>query len=229
MHTFPIETISLADPSCATATITNTPNGANYATDGSGYYAQVTNYTTINVWDPSGNQVVDSYNGGNAVHPYMDPNGNYWDLASLPDPEDDRGQQDVLISQDPSNADIYYYDVLTTYAKRVRYTVTLETINLNTNFLAASVGSEFTGTMQVVASIGPDGSAYGFTYENGTYGELSGITLPTGASVSYVYLSGVNGTRAGENVPLNGRWLGEHLHLRCGWQDVSQQRRNLHA
>ena len=210
VHTFPIETISMADPTCGTGTIVDTPNGANYAIDGSGYYAEVMDYSMISVWDPSGNQVVQSYNGGMAVHPYMDPNGNFWDLASLPNPKDDRDQQDVLVSQNGSNPNIYYYDVLTTYAQRARYTVTIETINLKTNFLAASVGSDFTGTMQVVESIGlPDGSTYGFTYENGTYGELTGITLPTGASVSYVYLSGVKGTRAGENVP--PRWVSQHV------------------
>ena len=208
VHTFPIETIGVYDniPGCVDGEITDTPSGQNYATDGSGYYATVSNYSDINVFDPSGNQVVVGNNIPASGATYRDTNGNYWDAEGL----DDRGQNDVTVTQDPSNPSIYYYDVLTTYAKTARYTVTLETIQLTTNFLAESVGSDFTGSMQVVQSIQlPDGSAYGFTYENGSYGELTGITLPTGGTVSYTYQSGLNGTRAGENVP--PRWVSQHV------------------
>ena len=84
--------------------------------------------------------------------------------------------------------------------KTEQYSVTTETIQLNTNFLSNSVGSDFNGSMTVVQSIGlPDGSSYSFTYEDGTYGELSGITLPQGGTITYVYQSGLNGTRAGED------------------------------
>jgi hypothetical protein len=48
--------------------------------------------------------------------------------------------------------------------------------------------TEYSGSVTVIQSIQlPDTSTYQFTYDNGTYGEMTGVTLPTSGSVSYGY------------------------------------------
>ena len=203
-HTFPVETITVSHniPGCIDGAITDTPSSQGYASDGSGYYAVVTNYTTVDIWNPAGTHVVNGTSGSAAIPRYIDRNGNY----EADDYKDDLGREIPGVA---STSSPYYYDVLTTYGKTVRYTVTTETIQLKTNFLADSVGSDFTGSMTVVQSIGlPDGSSYSFTYEP-NYGELTSIKLPHGGVISYKYTSGLNGTRAGENVP--PRWVSQHV------------------
>ena len=74
---------------------------------------------------------------------------------------------------------------------RARYTVTTETIYVNTQFGQSAV-SEFTGSFTAIQSIQlPDGYSYGFTYDSGTgsgnYGELTSVTLPTRGTIQYSY------------------------------------------
>ena len=98
----------------------------------------------------------------------MDRNGNYEDVT-----HDDLGRSLAPTITTSPDGTITYYDFLTTYGQTERSTVTTETLNLNTNFLSDSVGTDYHGPLTVVSSIGlPDGSSYGFTYEATTYGEL---------------------------------------------------------
>jgi RHS repeat-associated protein len=144
--------------------------------DSSGFHAYVTNFSNIVVYDTSGNQVF--------PRP-TDANGNYLTAGTSTSPVTDTlGRSLVNISQ---NGNQTYYDVLTFQGNRARYTVTNETIPVQTNFKETLV-SEFSGTMTVIQSIGfPDGTSYSFTYDAGGYGELTGITLRTGGTVSYGY------------------------------------------
>jgi RHS repeat-associated protein len=69
------------------------------------------------------------------------------------------------------------------------YTVTFSNINVSTNFGVSGV-TEYSGTIEVVTSIAfPDGTSYSFTYDSGTspghYGELTGVTLRTGGTMTY--------------------------------------------
>jgi len=55
-------------------------------------------------------------------------------------------------------------------------------------------GNEFNGTVSVISSIAlPDGRSYQFTYDQGTtqghYGQITGITLPTGGQVGFSYIN----------------------------------------
>jgi hypothetical protein len=68
--------------------------------------------------------------------------------------------------------------------------------NIKTNFNCSGI-SEYTanGVYLVSSVVLPDGSSYGFSYEqNGTYytGRLKTITLPTGGTITYTY-TGSNG------------------------------------
>ncbi len=201
-HSFPITTISNPAPSssCTATDYPDTPTGTGYAIDGSGYYAVVSNYNDIAVYDQSGTKIYDAATG---MYP-VDRNGNYVDPT-----HDDLGRTLGPTTTTSPDGTITYYTFPTTNGQTEQFTVTTETIQLNTNFLSDSVGTDYQGPMTVVKSIGlPDGSSYGFTYEDGTYGELSGITLPQGGAVSYIYQSGLNGTRAGETVP--PRWVSSH-------------------
>jgi len=108
--------------------------------------------------------------------------GNYNDSS-----HDDLGRSIFPVVSKSADGNTTYYDVLTAYGKTERYSVTTESIPLNTHFLSDSVGSDFQGNITVVQSIGlPDGSSYTFSYES-LYGELSGITLPNQGVVSYIY------------------------------------------
>jgi RHS repeat-associated protein len=203
-HTFPITTTEITYPisGCTDPNYTDNPSGTGYAIDGSGYYAVLANYDQITIYDQNGTELATNPDTGTDLQ--VDSNGNYSD-----DTGDDLGRVLVPSVTTSSDGNTTYYNVLTTYGKTEQFSVTTETIQLNTNFLADSVGSDFHGSMTTVASIGlPDGSSYGFTYEDGTYGELSGITLPQGGTVTYVYQSGLDGTRAGETVP--PRWVSSH-------------------
>ena len=202
-HTFPITTIQNPSPNanCTATDYPDTPTGTGYALDGSGFYAVVSNYDDIAMFDQNGAKLYDSANG---AHAQVDRNGNYDSTT-----QDDLGRMVAPTVSYSADGTMTYYDVLTAYGQTERYTVTTETIQLNTNFLSDSVGQDFQGSMTVVKSIGlPDGSSYDFSYEAGSYGELSGITLPQQGTISYVYQSGLNGTRAGETVP--PRWVSQH-------------------
>ncbi len=205
-HTFAITTTEITFPvaGCTDPNFTDTPTASGYAIDGSGLYAVVNNYNEVTVYDQQGTQVASTPDAPTGQYGQIDSNGNYDDGSG-----DDLGR--VLVPSVTTSADgnTTYYNVLTAYGNTEQYSVTTESIPLNTNFLSNSVGSDFQGNMTVVQSIGlPDGSSYNFTYENGTYGELSGITLPQGGTITYVYQSGLSGTRAGETVP--PRWVSSH-------------------
>jgi hypothetical protein len=154
------------------------PSASAYAVDGSGYSLSVNNYTDMTVYDRDGNE----------VYPQpTDSNGNYWSKDASGNLVDTLGRVPVITT---TNGNQIYYDVLTVGGTRARYTVTTETINVNTYFQQSAV-SEFSGTLTAIQSIQlPDGSSYSFAYDSGSlagvgyYGELASITLPTGSTVS---------------------------------------------
>jgi len=203
-HTFVIQTV--ASTTCTnTGVPTNVSSGATYASDGSGYYGTVSNYTDLNVWAPNGTQVL-STASGSPLAVQVDRNGN---CLACNGTGDTLGRSPINATIDPQNANVEYLDVTTTGGGSVRYTITFESINLATSFGVSLGGSqvpEFSGSLQVLENIGlPDGTSYGFTYENGTYGELKGITLPHGGSVGLSYSSS-----SASGVTMPARWLNQH-------------------
>jgi hypothetical protein len=172
-HTFPINTEY--DPDGCDY---NNPTDEEYATDSSGYLMSVTSYTTVSaVYGPDGSQIYPSYE---------DTNGN--EINST----DTLGRTPVTITYScNSNSNQICFNVLNSQGSRSTYTVTTESISVHTAFGQSGV-TEDSGSLTVVQSIElPDGSEYSFSYDSGSssghYGELTGITLNTGGTVSYAY------------------------------------------
>lgn len=174
IHMFAFMTGTVWCPSCGPT------SASGYAVDGSGYYMTVTNtpYSSVFVYDPSGNQVYPAVVDRNG-NTYTSSNGNLVDTL---------GRTPVVQS---TNGNTTTYSVLTIGGATKTFTITTETLNVNTAFGQSGV-NDYSGTLTAIQSITlPDGSSYAFTYDSGTssgnYGELQSITLPTGGTVSFTY------------------------------------------
>lgn len=225
LHTFPIETISAG--TCVSSKYPNTPSGQGYATDGSGYYATVTNYTNLTAWDSKGTKVVSMVipsNGGSGAAS-VDRNGNYVNYDVYGDLLSDS------LNRTPIDNEILEYDangypaieylyVPTVQGQTAQYTVTYENIGVHTAFDKSGT-LDFYGYINVIQSIGlPDGTSYQFNYDavctgssclnSGNYstiayGELTSVTMPHGGTAQYSYQSDSN---AGSTEP--ARWVASH-------------------
>jgi len=130
-------------------------------------------------------------NGNSGV---KDANGNFYSLDSNGNIIDQLGRTPVTITTNGTNgcgSNQVCYDVLSSQGgtTRSRWIVTTESIPVYTGF---PNNADYNGNISVIQSITlPDGSSYSFTYDQGTtmghYGEVTGITLPTGGQISYGY------------------------------------------
>lgn len=184
--------------------------GRSYATDGSGYFAEVTAspsnvwaYPFVKIFNPQGVQVFDNAVDGGASPHLIDRNGNYV-LSQFGSVISDTKQyvplQDTVAARDiwgqPAKR---YYDVSVGIDQTARYTVNYRQIQLNTAFNTFLANNTPKGTlnfdvleydegMYVIDSIQlPDGSSYRFSYDEGHYGEMTGMVLPHGGNVSFSY------------------------------------------
>ena len=175
---------------CTSTSGEGNATSTSYASDGSGYVLNLSNYTTATVTDVHGTVYhptlcgTSSCTSQNAL--VTDRNGNTWGTDASGNLTDTSGTVPVEVS---TNGNSTYYDVLGVGGSRNRYTVTMETISFSTSFSETDV-NEDTGSFQAIQSITlPDGSAYSFTYDSGTssghYGELTSMTLPTGGTIVY--------------------------------------------
>jgi hypothetical protein len=169
---------------------------------GEGIFARVSDiYSTPAVYLPDGTQVAWPTDNSILNPPatpdgwapiylaqYLDTNGNSKceDPAHVAcNPTADTLGRNPLTIVNGSNQILY--QVYDSDGVQRTYTVNLGTISVHTNFGIAGV-TEHSQTRTVVTSIGlPNGTSYSFQYENGTYGGLTGITLPTGATISYTW------------------------------------------
>lgn len=150
------------------------------AIDASGYRLGDDGTGNEVVWDKNGLQVYPTVRDADGNTLSKDANGNIVDTAGR-----------TLATKTVSGNKIYY-DVLKPGGGRARYTLTTSTGPVRTVFGQSAV-AEFSGTLTFVDSVElPDGTIYSFTYDrgyfgSGYYGELMGITLPTGGTVNYGY------------------------------------------
>jgi RHS repeat-associated protein len=159
VHSYAITT-QAAGTSCAT----DIPSGS--ATDSSGFTMQVTNYTNAVVYAPDGTE----------QYPIMDGNIPFDTLGRMP-------VKRTLNCNGSSNQTCY--DVLNSQDLTGRYTVTTESISVNTAF-SLTGAHEYAGSLTAIQKITlPDNTFYLFGYDS--YGELSSVTLPTGGQVTYGY------------------------------------------
>lgn len=190
-HTFYYPTIQYTGAGQLPCTPQSLPNAEGWASDGSGYYIQITNFQQVVIYDKQGNSYHPSYAGTNppANTPLIqDSNGNYFSQDASGNLVDTLNRTPVLTT---TSGNQIFYDVLGYGGNRSRYTVTTETINYNTAFAQSAVADK-SGSFTAIQSIGlPDGSSYSFTYDSGTaagnYGELTSVTLPTGGVIQYTY------------------------------------------
>jgi RHS repeat-associated protein len=113
---------------------------------------------------------------------YIDPNGN--SDQDTPAGLDTLGRS-LLTQQNGTNQILYTVKDSSGTART--YTVTYTTLTLNSSFGISGV-HELGGTRAAISSIAlPNGSAYSFGYDSG--GELTSLTLPTGAVITYTWAS----------------------------------------
>jgi len=118
-HAFSISTHENWPTQCIPNPGPGTPNASGYATDATGFYMSVTNYTNAVVYAPDGTVVYSSTSAG-----IEDPNGNNA-ARSL----DTVGRTPVTTT---ISGNLIYYDIPDSRGSTRRYTVTTESINVNT-------------------------------------------------------------------------------------------------
>lgn len=173
------------DPRCGIADI---EDASAFATDGSGYEIVVTGYTAAVVYDNFGNNVFgySARNNETILYREEDTNGNVYSSDPSGNLIDQMGRVPVLTTVIGNQV---YLDLLNSGGSRSRYTVTLKTINVHTAFNAPFT-TEYSGPLTVVQSISlPNGASYSFTYDEGAYGLLQSMTLPTGSQTGAAHLN----------------------------------------
>jgi RHS repeat-associated protein len=178
-HSFIGPTVDRTSTPCSTGCSTAFTS----AIDASGYQLKYINKNSSAsvqaVYDPNGTRIYPSV---------QDPNGNAWTKDASGNLVDTLGRTPLKTTV---NGNQIYYDVLTYGGATSRYTVTTETVNVKSAFGEDGV-SEYTGSLTAIQSIElPDGTYFQFSYDSGTssgnYGELTGVTLPTGGTITYGY------------------------------------------
>jgi hypothetical protein len=166
------------------------PNNSGFANDGSGYYLSVINYTEAVVYSPDGTNVGS-----------WDTNGNYYSKDSNGNPVDTLGRTTITTT---TNGNVITYGVPNAQGDTSNYLITTSTITANTKFGVPNTTecSSPTCTITVIQSIKlPDNTLYSFKYDcdstvdstdcnspggqNGYYGLLTSMTLPTGGQIKY--------------------------------------------
>ena len=166
-----------------------------YATDSSGYSISLSGESDDN-FPPS---IIVYDNNGNEVYPKaVDRFGNYWSADGNGNLIDDL--ENTPVTMTPSGNQITY-TILSFGGAQKTYTVTTEQIAVSTSFQQTGVSEFPPGTLTAIQSIQlPDQSgSYSFSYDS--YGELAGMTLPSGGTVNLQY-NNVEDSYYNEN-----RWL----------------------
>jgi RHS repeat-associated protein len=191
-HAFPVFTQHGYKTKCGDNTGSTKLTADAVAIDGSGYHAFLTPGNT-SIYAPDGSLVLGTWNGLGPNLNLEDTNGNY---PSNNEPYGNYNLIDTLgrlpVSKTVSGSNVYF-DVLNSQGTTSRYTVAIGSTNVYTNFKSAGATSnDFRGSFSGIQSIQlPDGTSYSFQYDSGTaqghYGQLTSMTLPTGAQISYTY------------------------------------------
>jgi RHS repeat-associated protein len=173
VHYFPTVATYHKESSCNGYEI---PNAGGFASDASGYYLNVTNYTYGTVLGPDG-----------TIRDSKDSNGNFFGST------DTVGR--VPVTTGTVTGGTSYTLPNANGDNTSVYTVHTGTISVNTNFAQTGVTEcsstpPSSCTLTVVTDVVlPDGSKYIFGYDSGTtgahYGQLTSMTLPTGGQITY--------------------------------------------
>jgi RHS repeat-associated protein len=169
--------------------------GSAMADDSSGYFMSVTNYTSATVYAPDGTEVYPTV---------MDTNGNYFSKDSNGNIIDTIQRTPITVTM---NGNTITYAILNAQGTRTNVIVTTTPVSANTTFGESGVTECQTScTVTAIRSIAfDDGTSYQFTYDSGTstghFAELTGMTLRTGAAITYGYTTFV------DDLGNSSRWL----------------------
>ena len=182
-------------------------SGTAYASDSSGYYLSynllISN--TPDIYAPDGTYIY-SYSSQDPNGNYIlrkDSNGNYLSGNNVISP----GVVVDTLGRQIASGQARYQDspiTVSTSQGTAQYSFTTATVSVNTNFQQSGIGETSTQITVLRSLTLPDGagSTYYFTYDcdvttssacssphghTAYYGELTGITLPTGGTISYSY------------------------------------------
>ena len=185
-HRFPIVTmkdLTICNEGVAT--------GSAFADDSSGYFMSVTNYTSATVYAPDGTEVYPTV---------MDTNGNYFSKDSNGNIVDTIQRTPITVT---TNGNTITYAILNAQGTRTNVIVTTTSVSASTSFGESGVTEcQTTCTVTAIQSIAfDDGTSYQFTYDSGHFAELTGMTLRTGAAITYGYTTFV------DDLGNSSRWL----------------------
>jgi hypothetical protein len=177
-----------------------------FATDSSGYHMYWPAGGAIEVYAPDGTLVYSwqLWDSNGRLVMSKDSNGNYLSVDSVYPytVQDTLGRQ---IAAESGNTDEFTSITMMTSQGTSSFPITTATINVNTHFQQSQVQETSTHIAVIRSLTLPDAaqSTYYFTYDcdegsgnaacgspsgqSAYYGELIGITLPTGGKVSYAY------------------------------------------
>lgn len=161
-HSFPVRTQKALYPTICPGG--DNPNGSAYASDGSGFYLSITNYTTPTIYAPDGTIMSGTT--------FTDANGNQYTRSYSYPPYDqkwiDTLSRTVLEMTESTDGNTWYLAVPKAGGGTNTYTVKLGTVNVDTDFAQTGI-YEYSGSFQAITEIDlPDGTAYYFSYDSGT-------------------------------------------------------------
>jgi hypothetical protein len=197
IHLFDIQTREDTQTPCGPPPQSSIPDGNSMALDGSGYRMYVKSYSNITVYGPDGTVVYSDATTFATTGTDTNGNKNYNPLLTT----DTLGRNPVTTSV---SGNTITFQVLNSQGGTSTITATVEDLPVHTNF--ASAGScladypapiNQNAPITVIKSISlPDGTSYQFGYDSGTtagnYGQLTSMTLPTGAQITYSYANFVD-------------------------------------
>src|SRR5260370_1811828 len=167
----------------------DTPTGNAFASDSSGYHMYVYNYTTSIIKAPDGTKVYD--HTPRSAQRKEDYNGNYY-YFSAGTITDTVGRTPVTTTV---NGSTITYSLPSaqqpngTGSNASVFTLVTKTITVSTSFGQTGFSEYSNLPITVVDHITlPDSTSYSFGYDAG-FGLLNSMTLPTGASISYSFMT----------------------------------------
>jgi RHS repeat-associated protein len=221
-HSFQASTKAPIYPGICGAAGSGIPSATAYASDGSGFFISITNYTNAVVYAPDGTKMGGAYasedSNGNYA-PYINHTYNPTTNVDTWVYTDTVGRT-ILTETNNRSTNAYTFVVPNPQGTTSTYTTLTQPISVNTYFGQAGQ-AEFVGTITVVSEIDlPDGTKYTFTYDSGTtpgyYGLVKSMTLPTGGTISYSFFNDVDAYGnffrriSGRGTP-DGSWLYTYL------------------
>lgn len=197
----------LLSPHALECGITGSRTGTATASDGSGYTLSA-NLGSVTVTSRSGVVIAAPINAAPSTGSYTDANGNQITVNSSGQFFDTLSSTTPVLTVSGTAPSPTIFNYTAPSGANAAYTMNYLQYTVKTNFGVTGINEYGPLTNSLVSSIAlPDGSSYGFTYEQtpgactpntGTQptcvtGRIASATLPTGGTITYTYTGGNNG------------------------------------